>query len=443
MELHDTLSALADFNYAISIDSLNSFAYFNRFMVNLDKGDTVAALSDLNTVIRLDPQNALCYFHRAEIKSKKGDLLGAVDDYNQVLVINPNNVYTYFNRGIVYYLLRKWKLAIDDYSKAIELNPEFVAAYYNRAIVWRQLGDLRKAKQDFEKALQINNEKNANRESSLDSTQLAKIITFKADFERGNVQVSQTFDEDITAFTNFQFSYLPHDSISTLKLSQSEIIPELNDAGENKILLVSYRQLSLSPDTLEKLLARYDTLTLTDQNRHLFLARAALKAMRQNYSAAIDDCDLIIRYYPDYLWAYFMRGTIRFKLINLIKTIKSQNLQYYSIGKSSTPKPADNQPENYNEVIADYQKCIALNPKFPYTYFNLANVEIEKNNFDRAIEYYTQAIDINPKFAEAYFNRGLTYIYLRKNAEGCRDLSKSGELGVGSAYPVIRKYCNN
>jgi tetratricopeptide (TPR) repeat protein len=443
MELKDTSSALSDFNYAISIDSINSFAYYNRFMVHLDRGDTLAALNDLNMVIRLDPENALCYFQRAEIKSKKGDLAGAIDDYNTVVRINPNNVFTYFNRGIVYFMLRKWRNAIDDYSKAIELNPEFVAAYYNRSIAWRQLGDLKRAKQDFDKALQINNEKNNNRESSLDSSQLAKIITFKADFDKGNVSVAQNLEMGITAFADFQFTYLPSDSVSNLKLSQSEMIPDLyGHQAENKILLISYRQFALSPDTLEKLLARYDTLNLTDRTRPLILARAALKAMRQNYSAAIADCDLIIRYYPDYLWAYFMRGAIRFKLINLIKTIKSQNLQYYYIGKGPQTKTT-NAPEDYDEVIADYQKCIALNPKFVYTYFNLANVEIEKANFEKAIDLYSQAIELNPKFAEAYFNRGLTYIYLQKNAEGCKDLSRAGETGIANAYPIIRKYCNN
>ncbi|MGC8803851.1 MAG: tetratricopeptide repeat protein, partial [Bacteroidales bacterium] len=441
MELKDTSAALADFNYAISIDSLNSFAYYNRFMVLLDRKDTAAALYDLNTVIRLDPENALCYFNRAEIKSRKGDLTGALEDYNRVIRINPNNVYTYFNRGIVYFMLRKWQNAIDDYSKAIELNPEFVAAYYNRSIVWRQLGDIKRARQDFEKAVQINNEKNTNRESVLDSTQLAKIITFKADFEKGNVSVAQSMETGITAFADFQFIYLPSDSISNLKLSQSEIIPHLQQ-GDGNLLLISYRQFALSPDTIEKLLTTYDTLSLTLNTRHLILVRASLKAMRQNYSAAIADCDLIISHYPDYLWAYFMRGAIRFKLINLIKTIKSQNLQYYSIGK--TPQPNNiNETENYDEVIADYQKCIALDPKFFYTYFNMANVEIEKANFDKAIELYSKAIELNPKFAEAYFNRGLTFIYLKKNNEGCRDMSKAGETGIADAYPIIRKYCNN
>lgn len=441
MELKDTSSALADFNYAISIDSLNSFAYYNRFMVRLEKGDTSAALNDLNTVIRLDPENALSYFNRAEIKSRKGDLIGALDDYNRVVQINPNNVFTYFNRGIVYFMLRKWRSAIDDYSKAIELNPEFVAAYYNRSLAWRQVGDLKRAKQDFDRAIQINNEKNENRESALDSTQLAKIITFKADFEKGNVKSNQIFEVGVTAFTDYLFTYLPSDTFRTLKLSQSEIIPDLQQ-GENRLLLITYRQFALAPDTLEKLLAHYDSLHLTPNTRHIILARAALKAMRQNYSAAIADCDLIIEKYPDYYWAYFMRGAIRFKMINLIKSIKSQNLQYYYIGNPQQTK-TNKEPENYDEVIADYQRCISLNPKFVYTYFNMANVEIEKANFEKAIEWYSQAIELNPKFAEAFFNRGLTYIYLRKNSEGCRDMSKAGEAGIADAYPIIRKYCNN
>jgi tetratricopeptide (TPR) repeat protein len=447
IEMNDTTAALTDFNYAISIDSTNSFAFFNRAMVFYEKGDSLSALNDFNTVIKLDPENALCYFNRAEIKSKMGDYRGALEDYNRVIQINPNNIYTYFNRGIVYFILRNWKKAIEDYTHAIELNSEFVAAYYNRSIAKRQIGDILGAKKDFEMAMKINNEKNSNREATLDSSQLAKIIDFKADFEKGNVTIYQTFEAGVPAFSNFQFTYLPSDSINSFKLLQSELILDFSkNMPDNNALLISYRELSLSPDTIEKLIARYDSIPLTIETRQLILARATLKAMRQNYSQAIDDCDLIIKKFPDYIWAYFMRGAIQFKLINLIHTIKSQNLQYYSIGNNQAypdKKSSSNSPDDYNEVIEDYNKCIQLNPNFPYAYFNLANVEIEKGNFDKAIEQFTNAIKLNPKFAEAYFNRGLTYIYIKNNSDGCMDLSKAGELGVANAYPIIRKYCNN
>jgi tetratricopeptide (TPR) repeat protein len=58
-----------------------------------------------------------------------------------------------------------------------------------------------------------------------------------------------------------------------------------------------------------------------------------------------------------------------------------------------------------------------------------------------AIEAYTKAIKLYPYFAEAYFNRGLVSIYLRDTEKGCIDISKSGEMGVKDAYPIIKRYC--
>ena len=42
--------------------------------------------------------------------------------------------------------------------------------------------------------------------------------------------------------------------------------------------------------------------------------------------------------------------------------------------------------------------------------------------------------------AEAYYNRGLALIQTGKKAEGIEDLSQAGELGLYSAYGMIKKY---
>jgi hypothetical protein len=53
-----------------------------------------------------------------------------------------------------------------------------------------------------------------------------------------------------------------------------------------------------------------------------------------------------------------------------------------------------------------------------------------------------KAIEIEPEFAEAYYNRGLTKIYLDDLDGAAVDLSRAGELGLTSAYNVIKRYCN-
>ncbi len=436
--------AIEDFNYAISIDSINSFAYFNRAMAYYEMGDSIKTLHDLNKVIELDPQNALAYFNRAEIKTRLNDLYGAIDDYSRVIEINPNNVFTYFNRGIVYFTLRNYKKAIADYSKAIELNPEFVAAYYNRSIAKKQMGDLVGAKSDFTKALKINTEKNQNRETNLDSTQLAKIITFKADFEKGNITVTKTIEKGINSFPNFEVTFIPADSAVKRKISLSEKYIYIDDKENKNYLLISYKTIELSIESINRLDSIFELERKNDTSEYGLLTSTALKALQQNYNDAIEKCNQLIAQNPNNVYAYLTRGTLRFKFIQLVRTIQNENLQYYYIGDPQKERKDRKEiPVDFTQVISDYQTCISIDPNFAYAYYNLANVEIENTNFDKALQLYTKAIEKLPNFPEAYFNRGLLNIFLKKTEDGCRDLSKSGELGISLSYIVIKKYCND
>ena len=88
----------------------------------------------------------------------------------------------------------------------------------------------------------------------------------------------------------------------------------------------------------------------------------------------------------------------------------------------------------------DLDKVINLAPDFVYAYYNRANVSAMLKDYRAAIVDYDKAIELNPDFADAYFNRGLTHIFLGNNKLGISDLSKAGELGIVSAYNVIKRF---
>ena len=83
---------------------------------------------------------------------------------------------------------------------------------------------------------------------------------------------------------------------------------------------------------------------------------------------------------------------------------------------------------------------INLAPDFVYAYYNRANVSAMLKDYRAAIIDYDKAIELNPDFADAYFNRGLTHIFLGNNRQGIQDLSKAGELGLFSAYNIIKRF---
>ena len=94
------------------------------------------------------------------------------------------------------------------------------------------------------------------------------------------------------------------------------------------------------------------------------------------------------------------------------------------------------------QVIKDYDKCIELNPKFAYAYFNRAYLKFQNKNYIGAINDFSEAINLSPTFAEAYLNRALILLILENNEQACTDLSKAGELGLTQGYSLINKYCN-
>jgi len=96
---------------------------------------------------------------------------------------------------------------------------------------------------------------------------------------------------------------------------------------------------------------------------------------------------------------------------------------------------------DYSEALADMEQAAAIQPGLPYIQFNLGNLYCLSQQLVNAIECYGKAISLYPYMGDAYFNRGLVLIYLKDKEKGCIDLSRAGELGIGDAYNVISRYC--
>jgi tetratricopeptide (TPR) repeat protein len=91
-------------------------------------------------------------------------------------------------------------------------------------------------------------------------------------------------------------------------------------------------------------------------------------------------------------------------------------------------------------VLSDLCEAIKLAPHNPYLYYNRGCLYAIRNDYHRALDDFSRALEIDGNIPEAYYNRGLVYLHTNKTAEGVADLSKAGELGIYSAYSVIKKY---
>ena len=95
---------------------------------------------------------------------------------------------------------------------------------------------------------------------------------------------------------------------------------------------------------------------------------------------------------------------------------------------------------DYMLVMQDYDHLVQLAPDFVYAWYNRGNIRFMQKDYRSALEDYNQAVALSPDFAEAWFNRGIVRIYLGQREQGLRDLSRAGELGLYKAYNIIKRF---
>ena len=157
------------------------------------------------------------------------------------------------------------------------------------------------------------------------------------------------------------------------------------------------------------------------KTKNLLLQRAVAHTVVQNFGDAVDDLTTAIAIDPDFALAYWQRGVCAAAINELSNTQ----------GMEAKIKEAN--------ALYDLNKALELIPDDPYIHYDRGNLYFSQGEYAKAIEDYDIAIKAN-HLPEAYYNRGLAYIHNGNQQQGIADLSKAGELGIYSAYGMIKKY---
>ena len=91
-------------------------------------------------------------------------------------------------------------------------------------------------------------------------------------------------------------------------------------------------------------------------------------------------------------------------------------------------------------MIRDLSNAIELEPSFAFAYYNRGTFYAMTNDMHSALVDFDKAIELDENLAEAWYNRGLVLIILNRMDEAFRDLSRAGELGIYSAYNIIKRF---
>jgi tetratricopeptide (TPR) repeat protein len=159
-------------------------------------------------------------------------------------------------------------------------------------------------------------------------------------------------------------------------------------------------------------------LEIDKTNTDAMFFRALAKSELKDRYGAINDYERIIELNSEYPMRYGKLSTIY------------NNKAYCLVGLNK-----------YQEALPFVEKALELDKTEYYIWDTRGEIYYNLGNFDKCILDMTKALSIKENDNSFYY-RGLSEIQLGQKVNGCKDLSKSGELGNEKAYEEISKNCN-
>ncbi|MBE6303421.1 MAG: tetratricopeptide repeat protein [Bacteroidales bacterium] len=463
MEKYD--SAEVDIDRAIELMPDRSGYYINRALIRYYRENLRGAMDDYDMALNADPNNLLGYYNRGLLRAQVGDDNRAIEDFDNVLKMDESNTLARFNRALLRDRTGDIQGAISDYSAVIDEYPNFEYGYQCRAAARRKFGDKKGAEDDETWLLkrqieQYNNARNG-KAAAADSLQQDEKVRKSSDKNvrkynrvvvaddsndkkyistyRGKVQNRKV---DVQLEPLFVLSYYekPHEIGEALQYYKP--IADFNSRNLlSAPLLLTNDERSLSESEVQRHFDNIDTTAklISDNPENIIhrMSRAIDFCLVQDFSAALNDLNEALALEGELWPVYFMRAAVRYKLFETEKLNESiaGGVDVSAVGNK---KEATN--IEYHLIVSDLTQVITLMPDFAHAYYNRANIYVKMGDYKSAMVDYGEAININPEFAEAYFNRGLTLVFQGKTMEGIADLSKAGELGLYSAYNIIKRF---
>lgn len=501
LEVGDTLAAIADLDTLLSIDKYDHAAYMSRAIINLGKkrydeverdltyaiklspqsghyinraiareeqDNLIGAMKDLDMAIELEPDNALAHMNRGLLREKVGDYNRAIEDYTFVLECVPDHIRARYARAMLLRRTGDWQGVVDDLTKLIEEFPKFADGYKMRSEMYRNMGLYAQASEDEMMALKVDElarwvSMGGKEEPSKEELEKQKRIkevddlnNYKKKQEAKNPEYVyvQEFSSEHRGLIQHKDVYVELRPLYALTYykQRSEVDGVVHYHRELEMmhhelplpLLVTASEQALDEQQIAFHFKDIDMQTHRlgegDQEGFIYLARGLDFYLVQDLMAAIDDFTQSI-VADGALWmSYFCRAVARYKQMESDRNGRGVSSEEQKTATMPNDFLVDSRLNDYQLILADLNKAIDLAPDFAYSYYNRGNVLSQLKDYRAAIVSYDEAIALEPNLAEAYYNRGLTYIFIGENARGIADLSKAGELGLYSAYNLIKRF---
>ena len=355
------------------------------------------------------------------------------------------------NRAILLHKTGKLREAIRDYTKIIDQYPNFWMGLYSRAECYRRLGMTAQAELDEFKIFQAQMGKRVGmqqrwsreqlrqtrKKSEIDMSKYNQYVVedeevVEHEFEYDNIYRGKVQNRKVETdyMPMYMLSYFPYANVIKSYQVFDNLVDEFNRKNSPRpTLRLNCNPVSMTEQQSQQIFALIDTLSTKIQTssdlqhtKNLLLQRAVANSVVQNYADAVDDINTCLSIDNNMALAYWHRAVCQ-----------SQE------GRTGNAQVPETQIRE-NAAMDDFTKALELSPNDPYILFDRGNLKLTMGDLQGAIDDFTKAIEGNPHIAEAYYNRGLARINAGNREQGIEDLSKAGELGIYSAYSMIKQY---
>ena len=457
--------ALTDIDMALKLQPKTAGLYINRAFIRYTAEDFNGAMSDYDHAISLDPNNKTALFNRGLLEAEVSANDKALVDFNKVLEMDPTNLHARYNRAMVLAAKHNYKDAIADAQYVIDAFPDFPTGYYMRSEFYRDMGKRADAARDYDKARLLANKlhpdatgnvQGTRRDSYAEETpeemvrrQFATLLKVDDNSDirdeynnsdiRGRIQHRNL---NVELEPMFELSYY---SSPDALAKDGYYVKDVDDINRTRQLRNVIYVTNHVPHITDQSVIDAHFRAVTDYNSYLsthtprtidYMGRAMELVTIHNYAAAIADLDRAIALTPDYSLAYLLRAQARYKLN---ETGAADNGDGSKLDQATR---AGLERKEMAAVIDDINQAIKYSPRNAIAWFNKGNLMAQRGDYAEARRCYDIALDLKPEFGEAYYNRGYVYLKLGDRANGVADLSKAGELGVASAYNLIKRISN-
>lgn len=450
-----------DMDRAIYLDPSSSGAYITRAMVRYFRDNLNGALSDYDMSIRIDPASVTGHYNRGNLRAQIGDDNRAIEDFDMVIDAEPDNLLAIFYRGMLRENTGDYRGAEQDMTRVLEEYPQFIQGYQIRSEVREKLGNLRGAEQDAMVVLREQNRRFNNamgytdddkedegktRDKADRNVRNYRKIIVDEDLEnstgfssqyRGKVQNRNV---DVQYLEPYRLTFFRDHTQPVSKVHVSMVVDELSASGcfMQEIVLENH-DVQLEQRQIDRLFADIGlrTQNLSDNQGNadcLLLARAIDFALLQDFTNAEHDLDNAVSLNPDNWALWFCRSQVRARSIQIRRAEQEMDMQGSQAIRENISDPG------YQFVIRDLTRAIELEPSFAFAFYNRGTFYAMTNDLHAALVDLDKAIELDETLAEAWYNRGLVLVLLNRMDEAFSDLSRAGELGIYSAYNIIKRF---